>query len=164
MKTIILAGGCFWGVDHFFSKLKGVTKTTSGYIDGKTKDPTYKDVIFGSGHAEAVRVQFDEKRVTLEKILELFFEIIEPTREDGQGNDIGIQYRTGIYYLEDDDLPMIEDVYQSVQTKYDKPLSTSIKKAGKFYPAESYHQNYLDKNPGGYCHVDMSILKGDKEQ
>ena len=160
MKEIILAGGCFWGVEAYFQRLNGVIKTEVGYTDGITEDPTYKDVCSGTtNHAEACKVIYDENIITLEKILEHFFRIIDPTSLNRQGHDIGTQYRTGVYYKTNEDKEITEKFIQNKAKDYSRPIVVDIKKESKFWNAEEYHQNYLIKNPGGYCHVDMNLLR-----
>lgn len=157
MKTIYLAGGCFWGVEEYFSRIEGVVDTEVGYANGHAPNPTYKQVCTGlTGHAETTHVNYDEKIVSLEEILERFFRIIDPTLLNKQGNDIGSQYRTGIYYVDHDDLEVIKKVVDKEKEKYDKPIVTEVEQLSYFYYAEDYHQDYLKKNPGGYCHIDMN--------
>ncbi|HAQ56057.1 MAG TPA: peptide-methionine (S)-S-oxide reductase [Acholeplasmatales bacterium] len=162
MKTIILAGGCFWGVEAYYARLKGVLDTAVGYTDAPAENPSYQDVCRGSGHAEVCRVTYDEAVLPLQKVLEHFFRIVDPTQKDEQGHDRGVQYRNGIYYVDSNDRLDIEAYVASVRTKYKKPVHTFVKPATPFYEAEGYHQDYLDKNPGGYCHVDMSLLRPDE--
>lgn len=158
-KTIYLAGGCFWGIEAYFSKLPGIVQTISGYANGKTKNPKYKDVTTGkTGYAEAVFVQYHPKTISLEDILNHYFEIVDPTSLNKQGNDIGTQYRSGIYYTENHEHSIITSFIKKEQMKYKKPIVTEVKKLEKFYEAEKYHQNYLEKNPSGYCHINMSAL------
>lgn len=160
-KTIYLAGGCFWGVEAYFSRVKGVVKTTVGYANGKTQNPTYEQVCTGeTEYAETVRVEYSE--ISLEKILEHFFQIIDPTTLNKQAFDIGTQYRSGIYYTNEDDLEIIEPIIKKEQQKYTRPIVTEVKKLESFYNAENYHQKYLDKNPNVYCHVDLSKINNIK--
>lgn len=159
MKKIILAGGCFWGVEAYFSKLDGVTFTKVGYIDGFTENPSYKDVCDGSGHAEAVWVEYDKQRITLVTLLKHFFRVVDTTQINRQGNDIGVQYRNAIYYFDKKDKETIETFIEGKQESLAKKVQTQVLKASKFYDAEEYHQNYLEKNPGGYCHIDLSLLR-----
>lgn len=159
MKKIILAGGCFWGVEAYFSRVKGVVNTKAGYIDGISDNPSYQEVCNGSGHAEAVYVEYDENIIDLNKILKHFFRIIDPTQRNRQGNDIGVQYRSAIYYFDDDERLFIESYIKELQKQYKKKIQTMVLRASKFYDAEEYHQKYLDKNPSGYCHVDLNLLK-----
>ena len=157
-KQIVLAGGCFWGVQEFFRRA-GTTSQISGYSQGQVFQPSYEQVCTGTtGHAEVVKVVYNPEVISLERILELYFRIIDPTLVNQQGNDIGPQYRTGIYYKQDIDLPIIEQVLNNEQKKYAKPLVVEVEKLHNFFVAENYHQNYLIKNPQGYCHVDMSLL------
>ena len=158
MKTIYLAGGCFWGVEEYFSRIDGVVDTEVGYANGHGPNPTYRQVCTGlTGHAETTYIEYDEGKVSLEELLNRFFRIIDPTILNRQGNDIGSQYRTGIYYSDHEDLEVIKRVIEREQEKYHKPIVTEVKLLSIFYYAEDYHQDYLKKNPGGYCHVDMSL-------
>lgn len=157
MKEIYLAGGCFWGVDEYFSRIDGVIETESGYANGEIENPTYEIVCRGaSGFAETVKVIYDEEILNLEKLLERFFRIIDPTLLNRQGGDIGHQYRTGIYYIDKNDIEIINKALEKEQLKYDRKIVTEIKALDNYYKAEDYHQDYLKKNPGGYCHIDMS--------
>ncbi|MDY0139511.1 MAG: peptide-methionine (S)-S-oxide reductase MsrA [Candidatus Izemoplasmatales bacterium] len=158
MKKIILAGGCFWGVQAYYDKVKGVLETETGYIDGDFPNPTYEQVCNGSNHAEAVRISYDESLVTLNHLLHHFFQIINPTTINRQGNDIGRQYRTGIFYIDEEDNFIIDAYINKIKSKYQKPIRTEVKKASEFYPAETYHQKYLKKNPCGYCHIDLDLV------
>lgn len=160
MKKIILAGGCFWGVEAYFNQLKGVLETSVGYIDGNKKNPTYKEVCDGRAtHAEAIEVIYDEKVITLEKVLEQFFRIIDPFSRNRQGHDIGRQYRTGIYYENEDDKTKALNYMEAVFGKDLPRVATEVKKSLDYELAEEYHQDYLKKNPGGYCHIDMGLAK-----
>lgn len=159
-KEIYLAGGCFWGIDEYFSRIPGVVGTESGYANGSTANPSYEEVCHGSGHAETVRVTYDPARVGLATIVRQLFEVIDPTSRNRQGNDRGVQYRTGVYYTDEADLPVLRQVFADEQAAYDKPIVTELMPLENFYIAEEYHQDYLKKNPGGYCHVDFSSLKG----
>jgi len=163
MKKITLAGGCFWGVEAYFSRVKGITKTVVGYIDGTTENPSYEEVCNGSGHAEAVYIEYDESVIDLNKILKHFFRIIDPTQRNRQGNDIGKQYRSAIYYYDKEDMEVAKQFIESVKGNYKKPIQTEVLMASTFYDAEEYHQKYLDKNPYGYCHIDLNLLKEDIE-
>ncbi len=153
MKTIYLAGGCFWGAQKFFDQFDGVIATEVGYANGPDSAPSYEDVCRSSGHAETVRVDYDESAISLEDILKYYFMVIDPTAVNRQGHDIGIQYRTGIYYTDEAMLPVIRKVYDEEAAKYGKPLATEVLPLQNFFSAEEYHQKYLDKNPGGYCHI-----------
>lgn len=160
MKDIILAGGCFWGVEAYFDQLKGVISTHVGYVDGNKKNPTYQEVCNGiTSHAEAVYIKYDEHVITLEEILDHFFRIINPYTINRQGNDIGRQYRSGIYYNDPLDVPKIEAFMKSYFKDLLYRVQTTIKPNLDYELAETYHQDYLKKNPGGYCHIDMGLLK-----
>lgn len=159
MKTIYFAGGCFWGVDKYFSLIKGVVSTESGYANGKTSSPSYQNVIAGSGHAEAVKVVYSPSIVTLNLLLEMFYEIIDPVSVNKQGNDVGIQYRSGVYYTDPEDEMLIRQSLEALQKKYTKPLAVEVKALDNFFSAEEYHQKYLDKNPGGHCHIGRSAFE-----
>lgn len=158
MKEIYLAGGCFWGVEEYFSRINGVVDTEVGYANGRRENPTYQQVCTGTtGHAETTYIKYDENLITLESLLERFWRIIDPTSLNKQGNDRGSQYRTGIYYVKDEDLLIIEKSLEEIKSEYDKPIVTEVLPLTSFYVAEEYHQDYLKKNPGGYCHIDMSL-------
>lgn len=158
MKKIIFAGGCFWGVQAYFNKVIGVLTTEVGYADGETENPTYQDVLNGSGHAESLYIEYDETKTTLKLLLDHYFNIIDPTALNRQGNDIGISYRTGIYCYSETDLADVKAYVDQKRSQYDKPIVTDIKMKNNFYKAEAYHQDYLDKNPGGYCHINLNKI------
>ena len=160
MKTIYLAGGCFWGVQKYFDRFDGVVETETGYANGSTEAPSYKEVCAGSGHAETVRIVYDEEKLSLTALLELYFKVIDPLSVNRQGEDTGVQYRTGIYYTDDADLPGIKAYTSSVEEKLGQPLAVEVLPLEAFYPAEEYHQKYLDKNPGGYCHIPRELMEG----
>ena len=154
MKKIVLAGGCFWGVEEFLSRINGVTETEVGYANGRTLNPTYEDVCNKNTYfAESCYVTYDENIVSLEEILKEYWSIINPTSLNKQGNDVGSQYRTGIYYLDEEDLDTIIKSKSENQKNYDKKIVTEIKPLINYYKAEDYHQKYLKKNPNGYCHI-----------
>lgn len=158
MKKIWLAGGCFWGVEGYFQQLQGVVDTTVGYGQGQTVNPSYQQVCSGqTGHTEVCEVVYDQTKITLSKILEHFFRIIDPTSLNRQGPDRGTQYRSGIYYTEEQDEAVIKDVLQRVQESYKQPVVVEVEPLQTFYAAEEYHQDYLKKNPHGYCHVDLAL-------
>lgn len=160
MATIYLAGGCFWGVEKYMSSVIGVTGTEVGYANGTTDSPTYRDVVRGdTGYAETVRVDYDPAIAPLPFLLELFFESIDPTSLNRQGNDRGTQYRTGIYYTDPADRPLIEAALDELQKAYDKPVVVEVAPLSTYTAAEDYHQEYLDKTPGGYCHIDPALFK-----
>lgn len=157
MKEIVLAGGCFWGVEEYFSRIPGVIETKVGYANGHTENPTYEEVCTNTtGHAEAVYIKYDETKVQLEELLNKFWKIIDPTLLNRQGPDIGSQYRTGIYYIDEKDLEVINKTKEEEQKKYNDPIVTEIEPLKVFYDGEEYHQDYLKKNPGGYCHIDLN--------
>lgn len=159
IKNIYLAGGCFWGTDHLFSLIEGVEKTEAGYANSLVPDPTYEMVCTGrTGAAETVEVVYDDSLVGLSELLFIYFRSIDPISLNRQGNDMGTQYRTGIYYTDSQDLPVIEAVTATIQRRYNKPLAVEVGPLHNFYPAEVYHQDYLYKNPGGYCHVDRQLF------
>lgn len=156
MKSIVVAGGCFWGVEAYMSKIIGVIETKVGYANGTKKNPTYEEVCFGNtGHAEACLISYDETLSSLEKILNKFWGIIDPTVINRQGHDKGTQYRSGIYYTDKEDFDIILRTKDEVQSKYAKPIVTEILPLSCFYEAENFHQKYLQKNPGGYCHINL---------
>ena len=159
MKTIYFAGGCFWGVEKFFNQFTGVKSTQVGYANGPNKAPSYEEVCHSSGHAETVKLDYDENITTLNELLDYFFMIIDPLSKNKQGNDIGIQYRTGIYYTSQEQIPIIKDFCDKKEKKLGKKLAVEILALNNFFPAENYHQMYLDKNPGGYCHIPKSLFK-----
>ncbi len=155
-ELAILAGGCFWGMEDLLRKLPGVLATQVGYTGGSTPNPTYEVVKTGtSGHAEAIQVTFDPNQITYEEILRFFFRMHDPTTRNRQGNDIGSQYRSAIFYMNEAQRKVAEQIKSEVDAsgKWPKPIVTEIVAAQPFYSAEEYHQDYLEKNPGGYtCH------------
>ncbi len=163
MKSIVFAGGCFWGVEAYFKRVEGVADTRVGYIDGYKANPSYEEVCAGSGHAEAVEVTYDENVISLNLLLEHFLNIVNPTAINKQGPDIGIQYRTGIYNFSQRERHIIDEVLKAEREKYERPLQIDIKQESTFYEAEAYHQDYLEKNPNAYCHVDLNSVKNVKE-
>lgn len=153
-KEIYLAGGCFWGTEKYLSNINGIVATDVGYANGNTENPSYQEVCHNNtGHAETVRVSYDPKVVRLEFILKLYYDVIDPTSVNRQGEDAGSQYRTGIYYVDETDLPIIQASIQELGTHYDKPIAIEVLPLRNYYLAEEYHQKYLDKNPTGYCHI-----------
>lgn len=158
MATIYLAAGCFWGAEKFFAEIQGVSATEVGYANGKVAGPvSYEQVCTGAtGHAEAVRVEYDPSLAPLPFILDLYYRAIDPTAVNRQGGDVGTQYRTGIYYVDPSDLPRIQASIAELQTRYEDPIAIEVGALSNFEPAEEYHQDYLDKNPGGYCHIGSS--------
>lgn len=159
MKKIVLAGGCFWGVEAYFGKKAGVLKTLVGYGNGLTENPTYEEVCtHKTGFAEVCYIEYDESILSLEELLKLYWKIVDPTVENRQGHDIGNQYRTGIYYYDVSDLEIILTSKNKIQEKYSDPVVTEIIPVENFYVAEEYHQKYLVKNPKGYCHIPLDLL------
>lgn len=162
-QVIYLAGGCFWGVEAFISRLKGVNQTEVGYANGIDLAPTYEKVSTGkTGHAETVKATYNPEIISLEEILENFFRIIDPFSKNRQGPDIGTQYRTGIYWQEDSQREAVMRFLSKKQRQFKKRIAVEARPIGSFYPAEEYHQKYLEKNPQGYCHVDLNLID-DKE-
>ena len=159
IKEIYLAGGCFWGTQHFLKQINGVVSTSVGYANGTVPNPTYNEVYTDkTGHVETVKVRYDSDVVSLEMILDLYFQTIDPTSLDQQGPDIGTRYRTGIYYTDADDVDVIRNVTKRIDLQYIQPIVVEIERLECFYLAEDYHQDYLDKNPGGYCHIPRSMF------
>lgn len=159
MKTIYLAGGCFWGTQKFFDQFDGVEKTEVGYANGLTENPSYEDVKYhGAGHAETVKIDFDENKISLTELLDYFFLVIDPLSVNKQGEDEGVQYRTGIYYTDPSLLQEIETRMQKEETKLGQTLAVEKLPLQNFYTAEEYHQKYLDKNPTGYCHIPKNLF------
>ena len=153
MNEIYLAGGCFWGMEKVFRALDGVTETTVGYANGTTDNPTYEQVCTDTtGHRETVKVVYDPARIPLQKILKAYFICIDPELQNRQGNDIGSQYQTGIYTTDGESLKIVES-YAAEERKKHAFFYTEIMPLKQFWPAEEYHQNYLEKNPNGYCHI-----------
>jgi methionine-S-sulfoxide reductase len=160
---IYFAGGCFWDVEKYLSCIKGVITTEVGYANGNTEDPSYEDVCYNeTGHAETVKVIYNKSVLPLEKLLALYYEIIDPTSINRQGHDFGEQYRTGIYYTDIDDEAVIRDSIVALQKREQKPVVIEVEPLKNYYPAESYHQKYLDKNPNGYCHISKSKIEKTK--
>lgn len=161
-QTIYFAGGCFWGVQAYFKQLKGVLETTVGYCNGTTAFPKYEDLKSGKAtHAETVRIVYEDSQITLEKLLEHFLRFVDPYTLDQQGHDIGHQYRSGVYYTNlMDGIRTDTYFHEHLQPGW----KIEIRQMYNFYPAEDYHQDYLDKNPGGYCHVNLSLIKDDEKK
>ena len=160
MNTIYLAGGCFWGTEHFLSMVHGVIEAEVGYANSNVPNPTYREVCTGrTGAAETVKVVYNPKEISLPFLLSLYYKTIDPTSLNKQGNDRGTQYRTGIYYTDASERPVIEESLSQLQRNYSKPLAIEVAPLKNFYPAEDYHQDYLDKNPGGYCHINPGLFK-----
>ncbi|MDR2671269.1 MAG: peptide-methionine (S)-S-oxide reductase MsrA [Oscillospiraceae bacterium] len=158
-KTMHLAGGCFWGLEKYLSLLPGVIKTDVGYANGRTEHPSYEDVCRGSGHAETVRVSYDPEILDLASLLEAFYEAIDPTTVGRQGADVGMQYRTGVYYEDAADLDTIRHSLAALEARLDKPVAVEARPLRHYYRAEDAHQKYLDKHPDGYCHIGPAQLE-----
>ncbi|MGY3776823.1 bifunctional peptide-methionine (S)-S-oxide reductase MsrA/peptide-methionine (R)-S-oxide reductase MsrB [Helcococcus sueciensis] len=157
LKTIYLAGGCFWGVEAYMEKVYGVADVVSGYANGNTENPTYEDVLYkNTEHAETVKVDYDPEKISLEKILDYYLLVVDPTSLNKQGNDRGTQYRSGVYFTDENERKIIEERLKKEQEKYKDKIVVEVQKLENFYEAEEYHQDYLKKNPNGYCHIDIS--------
>ena len=154
MAEIYLAGGCFWGLEEYFSRISGVLQTSVGYANGQVETTNYQ-LIKETDHAETVQVVYDEKVVSLREILLYYFRVIDPLSVNQQGNDRGRQYRTGIYYLEEANLPTINTVVREQELLIGRKIAVEVEKLRHYILAEDYHQDYLKKNPGGYCHIDV---------
>ncbi len=158
-QAIYLAGGCFWGLQKYYDQFDGVLRTEVGYANGPDWAPSYEDVCADSGHAETVMIEYDKRRVSLEKLLDDYFLVIDPLSVNRQGHDEGIQYRTGIYWTDESQLDAIRKVYSREEAKAGAKLAVEVEKLKNFFSAEEYHQKYLEKNPGGYCHIPASFYK-----
>lgn len=160
LESIWFAGGCFWGVEAYMARVYGVYDVTSGYANGNTENPSYQDVLYkNTGHAETVHVQYDSERIDLESLVSQFFMIIDPTLLNQQGNDKGTMYRTAVFYENEDERAVIDAVAAAEADRYDKPIVTEIEALEHYYLAEEYHQDYLEKNPDGYCHIEFDSLE-----
>lgn len=158
-KEIYLAGGCFWGLEKFLQDIPGVIKTEVGYANGNTENPSYEDVCKRkTGHAETVFIQYDPALIKLQTLLELYYRVIDPVSVNRQGMDFGSQYRTGIYYKDDTEIEIIKASLEKLQEKYREKLAIELVPLENYWPAEDYHQKYLDKNPGGYCHISSATM------
>ena len=161
-ETIFLAGGCFWGLQKYFDQFDGVIRTEAGYANGPDRAPSYEDVCSDSGHAETVMIEYDEARIPLETLLDLYFRVIDPLSVNRQGHDEGIQYRTGIFYTGENQLKAIRTVYDREEAKAGAKLAVIVEPLRNFFRAEEYHQKYLEKNPGGYCHIPARFYRAEK--
>lgn len=155
-KEIYLAGGCFWGVEGYFRKLDGVLDTEVGYANGKTDKTSYKD-IKETDHAEVLKLKYDSNKISLAEIIDHYFRIIDPTSLNKQGNDVGRQYRTGVYSKDKEVIKSAKELIEAKKDLYQKPLVVEVQELNNYVTAEDYHQDYLEKNPGGYCHVDLTL-------
>lgn len=160
-QQIYLAGGCFWGMQAFFENIEGILSTVVGYANAKFPNPHYEDV--GSDYAETIEIVFDSSVVPLHFLLDLYFSVIDPTSLNRQGADVGRQYRTGIYFVHSEDEAVAKEKLKELQTKYDKPVVVECLPLENFYPAETYHQQYLRKHPGGYCHISRADINRAKD-
>ncbi len=158
LKDIYLAGGCFWGLEAYMSRVYGVYDVTSGYANGSTENPSYDDLIYNnSGHAETVRVRYDPDLISLNELIMYYFKVIDPTSINRQGNDIGTQYRTGIYYTNENNKNVIMEEIKKEQKNYGRTIMVEVLPLEHYYLAEEYHQDYLEKNPNGYCHINLNL-------
>lgn len=158
-KEIYFAGGCFWGTEHFFKQIRGVVATEVGYANGNTESPTYQEVYTDTtGYAETVKIVYNPCEVSLRLLTEMFFKSIDPTSLNKQGEDVGTRYRTGVYYTYEEDLPLFKEIFAKVEQEVGKPLAVELEPLKNFYAGEEYHQDYLNKNPGGYCHIPFSLM------
>ena len=159
MKTLYLAGGCFWGTEAYLRQFPGVLRTEVGYANGRTARPSYEEVCRNNtGHAETVRVDFDETVLPAARLLGYYFRAIDPFSVNRQGGDAGTQYRTGVYYADETLLPELEAAFRDQEARLGRAMAVELRPLENFYPAEDYHQDYLTKNPGGYCHVPPALL------
>ena len=156
-ETIYFAAGCFWGAQLYFDQFESV-KTQVGYANGPTEDPSYQDVCANSGHAETVKVMYYSEIIRVSYLIDRFFDVIDPLSVNKQGGDIGVQYRTGIYYTTEYQKECAEKKFAEMEAKLGQKLAVELKPIENFYPAEEYHQDYLRKNPGGYCHIPRSKM------
>ena len=160
MKEIYFAAGCFWGAQHFFAGVDGVKEAVAGYANGNGNNPSYEEVYTDTtGFAETVRVTYDENRIGVKELAELYFTIIDPLSLNRQGHDEGTRYRTGIYYSDPADLPAIQRVYDRIAGDLKAPLAVEVKPLKNFHRAEEEHQDYLDKHPQGYCHISPALME-----
>ncbi|NLZ19872.1 MAG: peptide-methionine (S)-S-oxide reductase MsrA [Bacteroidales bacterium] len=160
MKEIYLAAGCFWGAEHYLKCIRGVVRTETGYANGNISHPTYREVYTDStGYAETVHVVYDPAVLGLERLIQIYFKAIDPTSLNRQGEDEGTRYRTGIYYSDPADLPAIRRIYERVEGETKEPLAVEVKPLKNFYRAEDFHQDYLEKNPQGYCHISPALME-----
>lgn len=160
IREIYLAGGCFWGTEHFFKLIGGVVDTEVGFANGNTDNPTYEEVYTDTtGHAETVRIRYDVSKLSLEFLLTMFFKAIDPTSVNKQGHDEGTRYRTGVYYTDLSDLAVINKVFVREQEKLNTEIAVEKEPLKCFFPASAYHQDYLDNNPEGYCHLPFELFE-----
>ncbi len=159
-RVIYFAGGCFWGTEHFFKQVRGVTATEVGYANGNLENPSYEQVTTGkTGFAETVKVSYNPNDIDLALLIDLYFKTIDPTTLNRQGNDIGTQYRTGIYFSDPQDEKLVKQKVADLAKHYPRPIAVEAEPLRNYYDAETYHQKYLDKNPGGYCHIGPDLFE-----
>lgn len=162
VNKAIFAAGCFWGVQYYFDQVPGVVKSMVGYTGGRTEQPSYEDVCYrDTGHAEAVLLEFDPKQIDYKTLVRQFFRMHDPTQLNRQGPDVGDQYRSAIFYFDDEQKTIAEAVRDEVQANLDQPIVTEISPAATFYPAEDYHQKYTEKTGRGMCHIPYQPIEAD---
>ena len=160
LKEIYLAGGCFWGTEHYLKQVRGVVETEVGFANGHLENPSYRQVKSGgTGFAETVHVKYDPSVVSLDLLLDLYFRSVDPLSLNKQGEDEGTQYRTGVYYTDPADLQVIDKAFSAVEESVGRPLAVEKLPLQNFFTAEEYHQDYLDKNPAGYCHLPAALFE-----
>lgn len=161
MKTIYLAAGCFWGCQAFYKKMRGIISTNVGYANGNIDNPSYHDLKTGkASHAETVKIEYDEKKISLEKIISYYLEIIDPYSVNHQGGDYGLQYRTAVYYVDEESGKFVKVFLDREEKKLGRgKFAIQVEKLNQYFSAEDYHQDYLDKNPTGYCHVNLNLVR-----
>ncbi|MFA6796365.1 MAG: peptide-methionine (S)-S-oxide reductase MsrA [Bacilli bacterium] len=165
MKEIYIAGGCFWGVQAYFDLVKGIEFTEVGYANGNIENPSYEDLkSHRATHAETLYIRYDEKMISLKQILFHMLRFVNPFSVDRQGGDTGHQYRSGVYYLSEDDRKIILDVFAQKERELNQKFAIEVEPLRNFYPAEEYHQKYLKNNPNGYCHVNLKLVKEDERK
>lgn len=157
-SEIYLAGGCFWGMQGYFDKINGVIKTDVGYANGKSASTSYKE-LHKTMHAETLHLIYDKNKISLNEILRHFIRVIDPTSLNRQGNDVGTQYRSGIYYVDVESGNEAISFIKEISKFYEKPIVVEVEPLRNYTLAENYHQKYLEKNPNGYCHIDLSLAK-----
>jgi methionine-S-sulfoxide reductase len=159
VEKAIFGAGCFWGVQYYFDQIPGVVKTTVGYSGGRTKNPTYEEVCsHTTGHAEVTLVEFDPTKVSYQTLVQHFFRLHDPTQLNRQGPDVGDSYRSAIFYTSEEQKNVAEKVLKNAQANFEQPIVTELTRASEFYPAEDYHQKYVQRTGRGYCHVEYKPL------
>lgn len=164
-KRIVIGGGCFWGVEEYFKRLKGINKTTVGYANGNMEHPTYQDLLSRkANHAEACELYYEDSIISLNTILQHMFRFIDPFSVNKQGGDVGVQYRTGVYYQSEEDKNIANTFMETISRQFNRKVAVEVEKEKQYFLAENYHQDYLQKNPAGYCHVNMNLIKQDEKK